>query len=877
MTQFLLPPGFRATDADDNPLAGGYYKFYAGGTTTPKAVYSDASLSTSLGTTVNLNSAGTPVSGANTPVLIYLNTGSYKVELYDADDTLLFTFDNIPGAGEEETASTTALPDTPVISKSSAYTVTSAERGKLINANTTGGSFSITAPSAVAMGDGFRFGVRHNGSANQVSIVSSGSQFVRAHKALRSYALTGMGETAWFVSDGSDWIVDGYHPPFWKAPAPYFRVLDRLTAPPANPNAGARYLINGTPTGAWSTLGFAQNDIAEADGNGSWIRLTPETGWMAFDADEEQTLQFKDGTWENFQIDPGTSTLKTLIVQDQKASGTHGGTPTIGAWTTAVLNTSVVNTIPNSSLASNTITLPAGRYRVTATKVFYFTDDSRIRFKTVSDSSVVLLGECVRAGFNASADEAAAISVIATVTGEFEIAESTDFILQYWATANITSGTGSPSRLGRAVSTGDNEVYATVLIEDLASLQGPKGDQGDQGADGQPGALSYQFNTATSGDPGAGKFLINNASPVSATALHISETDANGADLSALVSIFDDSTSTKKAIVLATKVGAPNNVMSFRITGAGTDEGAYWSFPIEYVAHDGSISNNNDTAFVVIPIGEKGDVGDPAVLNPVGAYDNGTEYNLFDIVTDQGSTWVAKTTTTGNPPPTLPTTSNTQWLLLAERGPPGQDGTGTGDVVGPASSTNSALVEFDGTTGKLIKDGGVVVSAFAKTVLDDADAATARTTLGLGTSDSPQFTGIELGHASDTTVTRAASGKLAVEGVNLLRTAGDETITGGFAATSVDDGTKSSGTFTPTFLGGNVRRYINGGAHTLAPPTGEGTMIIQVTNNGSAGTITTSGFTKVSGDTITTTNGHDFMFMIVVINGFSHLHVTALQ
>jgi hypothetical protein len=33
---------------------------------------------------------------------------------------------------------------------------------------------------------------------------------------------------------------------------------------------------------------------------------------------------------------------------------------------------------------------------------------------------------------------------------------------------------------------------------------------------------------------------------------------------------------------------------------------------------------------------------------------------------------------------------------------------GTGDVVGPASSTNNSLAQFDGTTGKLLKDGAVI-------------------------------------------------------------------------------------------------------------------------------------------------------------------------
>lgn len=36
--------------------------------------------------------------------------------------------------------------------------------------------------------------------------------------------------------------------------------------------------------------------------------------------------------------------------------------------------------------------------------------------------------------------------------------------------------------------------------------------------------------------------------------------------------------------------------------------------------------------------------------------------------------------------------------------------TGTGDVVGPASSTDNAIVRFDGTTGKLIQNSGITVA-----------------------------------------------------------------------------------------------------------------------------------------------------------------------
>lgn len=47
------------------------------------------------------------------------------------------------------------------------------------------------------------------------------------------------------------------------------------------------------------------------------------------------------------------------------------------------------------------------------------------------------------------------------------------------------------------------------------------------------------------------------------------------------------------------------------------------------------------------------------------------------------------------------------WRMLKGAGGAG----GTGDVVGPASATNNDFVQFDGTTGKLIKDGGISLDA----------------------------------------------------------------------------------------------------------------------------------------------------------------------
>ena len=148
-----------------------------------------------------------------------------------------------------------------------------------------------------------------------------------------------------------------------------------------------------------------------------------------------------------------------------------------------------------------------------------------------------------------------------------------------------------------------------------------------------------------------------------------------------------------------------------------------------------------------------------------------------------------------------------------------------------------------------------VITAYAKTVLDDANAAAAQVTLELEP-------GVDV-QAFD---------------ADMLKADTADDLTAGFTSTSSDQGTKSSGTFTPAFATRNVQRYVNGGAHTLAPPSsGEGTLVLQATNDGSAGAVTVSGFTVVTGDSLTTTNGDDFLFFITVVNSFSHLHAVALQ
>lgn len=132
--------------------------------------------------------------------------------------------------------------------------------------------------------------------------------------------------------------------------------------------------------------------------------------------------------------------------------------------------------------------------------------------------------------------------------------------------------------------------------------------------------------------------------------------------------------------------------------------------------------------------------------------------------------------------------------------------------------------------------------------------------------------GIAKGGTGQTT---AAAAIAALGGASL--SAEDQTLTGGVIVTSKSLGTISSGTVTPDPGDRPAQHYTNGGAHTLAPSLNAGSTLVDITNNASAGAITTSGFTKVVGDAFTTTNGHKFRCSISIGNAGSLLVVRALQ
>ena len=98
-------------------------------------------------------------------------------------------------------------------------------------------------------------------------------------------------------------------------------------------------------------------------------------------------------------------------------------------------------------------------------------------------------------------------------------------------------------------------------------------------------------------------------------------------------------------------------------------------------------------------------------------------------------------------------------------------GNGSGALVAMSVLADGELIVGDGTTDPVAESG-----------------ATLRTSIGVGTGDSPQFTGIELSHATANTLT-ASGGVLSIEG-NAVYSAGGTDVPvadGGTGASSLND------------------------------------------------------------------------------------------
>ncbi len=348
-------------------------------------------------------------------------------------------------------------------------------------------------------------------------------------------------------------------------------------------------------------------------------------------------------------------------------------------------------------------------------------------------------------------------------------------------------------------------------------------------------AFKYVWSASTSGDPGTGKIGVDNAAPGSATGLLISETDAAGNALASEIARWDDATnaSGKSRIRIAKDA---TNFLLLTITSAVTDNGTYDSFTVSGAVLVGTIADG-DTVYV------------------------------------------------------QPTVN-------------GSDGLGTGDAsTNTATSVDGEMAVFSGSAGKTLRrstlTGGLLkstsgVPAIASAGTDYAPATSGSAILkGNGSGGfSSAAAGTDYVAATSGSAVQKANGSgglTAATASDFVSPSATSTLTAGYTATSTSGGTitGSNQSYTPT-PGTSVQNIqhltLNGssltGTFTFSPPGSECSAVVEITNGGSgsvAATLSTSGFTKVTGDTYAGTNANKYLFYCLKSKNYSHLHIQALQ
>lgn len=133
----------------------------------------------------------------------------------------------------------------------------------------------------------------------------------------------------------------------------------------------------------------------------------------------------------------------------------------------------------------------------------------------------------------------------------------------------------------------------------------------------------------------------------------------------------------------------------------------------------------------------------------------------------------------------------------------------TGDLRVTTAGTNTAsVVTVGGTqtlTNKTLTSPTLTTPALgtpASGTLTNCTGLPQAGTVGLTTADSPQFTGINLGHASDTTFTRPAAGRAQIEGREIVTAAASATqLTATIDEIELAANDSVSGSFTGTWTG----------------------------------------------------------------------------
>lgn len=148
-----------------------------------------------------------------------------------------------------------------------------------------------------------------------------------------------------------------------------------------------------------------------------------------------------------------------VILADEKAQNTAGGTFSSGAWRTRDLNTERADTANIASVASNQVTLPAGTYRCTIWAPAWVVGDHQARLQNITGAATLIVGTCSKSETTATYGNVTHSMICGTFTLGVESALE---IQHRCVVTRNTDGFGPPLNW-------TTEVYTLAVFERLAA------------------------------------------------------------------------------------------------------------------------------------------------------------------------------------------------------------------------------------------------------------------------------------------------------------------------------------------------------------------------------------------------------------------------
>lgn len=234
---------------------------------------------------------------------------------------------------------------------------------------------------------------------------------------------------------------------FSATPAGIFDVANPTTTPALSlDNQSANTMLAGPASGAAATPAFRAAVVADLPAFNGLTAATP--GYT-------DSIPFTvAGVNKQMSLSDIYANQSVVILRDEKASGTAGGTFTSGAWQTRTLNTEAVDNGGVCSLASNQFTLTAGTYEIVASAPALFVGSHQAKLYNATDATDIILG----ASEYSSTALADGFTTRSFVTGRFTIAVSKALEIRHrCTTTKATNGFGAAGSFG-------TEVYTEVFL-----------------------------------------------------------------------------------------------------------------------------------------------------------------------------------------------------------------------------------------------------------------------------------------------------------------------------------------------------------------------------------------------------------------------------